>query len=169
MRSRLAGIGTTLLVLVLILSACTPDGKHTLGESAVYPVYINGTNLTGPTGATGPAGPAGGAQLNNQPGLLHNFVYAVDNTTGVVSIAQPSTANLSDFPAQAGHNGEFLTTDGASLSFAAVSGSSTNVSNDVSTNATVYPVWSSSTSGALAPKTSSTNLTYNPLTAYLST
>lgn len=48
-------------------------------------------------------------------------LYLGNNTTGsaTAALVQPNTADLSDFPAQTTHGGQFLTTDGASLSFAA--------------------------------------------------
>lgn len=45
--------------------------------------------------------------------------------------------------------------------------SSYTVADDTTTNATVYPIWNSVSTGAFAPKSSSTKLYYNPLTGTL--
>lgn len=66
-------------------------------------------------------GGGGGAGPATLVAVAHKWVNAYDAPTLAFAVTQPSTADLSDFPAQTGMTGKFLTTDGTStLSFAAV-------------------------------------------------
>ncbi len=56
---------------------------------------------------------------------------------------------------------------GISITGSAAVSTTATITDDISTNATMYPVWATATTGNLALKTSSTKLTYNPLTGAL--
>jgi hypothetical protein len=65
-------------------------------------------------------------------------------------------------PSQTGNNGKYLTTDGANTSWGTVTAGIT-ITNDTSTNASFYPVFTTATSGSIsAANVSSTELTFNP-------
>jgi hypothetical protein len=65
-------------------------------------------------------------------------------------------------PSQTGNSGRYLTTDGANTSWGVVTAGIT-ITNDTSTNATFYPVFTSATSGSIsAANVSSTELIFNP-------
>lgn len=65
-------------------------------------------------------------------------------------------------PSQTGNSGRYLTTDGANTSWGVVTAGIT-ITNDTSTNASFYPVFTTATSGSIsAANVSSTELTFNP-------
>jgi len=65
-------------------------------------------------------------------------------------------------PSQTGNNGKYLTTDGSNTSWGTVT-SGITITNDTSTNASFYPVFTTATSGSIsAANVSSTELTFNP-------
>jgi uncharacterized protein (DUF779 family) len=65
-------------------------------------------------------------------------------------------------PSQTGNNGKYLTTDGSNTSWGTVTAGIT-ITNDTSTNASFYPVFTTATSGSIsAANVSSTELTFNP-------
>ena len=71
-------------------------------------------------------------------------------------------------PSQTGNNGKYLTTDGSNTSWGTVTAGIT-ITNDTSTNATYYPVFTTATSGSISTaNVSSTELTFNPGTNVLS-
>lgn len=87
---------------------------------------------TGATGATGPAGPGvatGGtagqflrkASSTNYDTAFATIAWEDVSKTGssLANLATRVTANLTDFPAQTGNSGLYLTTNGTSLSWAA--------------------------------------------------
>lgn len=98
------------------------------------------------------------------------FLAGTANATTVTSslTATPWTMTL---PPTAGTAGQVLTTDGSgNLSWSTGGGAgSITVSDDTTTAATRYPLFSSITTGSLATAyTSSTEYTYNPSTGVLS-
>jgi hypothetical protein len=65
-------------------------------------------------------------------------------------------------PSQTGNNGKYLTTDGANTSWGTVTAGIT-ITNDTSTNASFYPVFTTANSGSIsAANVSSTELIFNP-------
>jgi len=76
-----------------------------------------------------------------------------------------SAANATSLLALAGTN----TGDQTTVSGNAGSATLTATTDDTTTNATMYPVWKTTTTGNLAEKVSSTKLTFNPSTATLTT
>jgi hypothetical protein len=65
-------------------------------------------------------------------------------------------------PSQTGNNGKYLTTDGSNTSWGTITAGIT-ITNDTSTNASFYPVFTTATSGSIsAANVSSTELTFNP-------
>jgi len=65
-------------------------------------------------------------------------------------------------PSQTGNNGKYLTTDGANTSWGTITAGIT-ITNDTSTNASYYPVFTTATSGSIsAANVSSTELIFNP-------
>ncbi len=73
----------------------------------------------------------------------------------------------------AGTSGNVLTSNGSSWASAAPgnapSATTTAITDDTTTNATMYPTWVTATTGNNAQKTSSTQLTFNPSTGRLTT
>lgn len=113
----------------------------------IGPTGVGATGATGPVGATGVQGPAGATTIDGISGLqdtvdgkadvnhTHSFeaiseVTVVSPVNGQTLVYNSSTnqwVNQTitggiDLPDQLGHAGEFLQTDGANLSWTAVSG-----------------------------------------------
>lgn len=93
------------------------------------------------------------------------------DVTGTLPIANGGTGQTSAstalnalLPSQTGNNGKYLTTDGSGVVTWAtvVGGGSTTVTDDTSTSATYYPLWTTVTSGTANLKVSSTRMTFNP-------
>jgi len=97
------------------------------------------------------------------------FLAGTANTTTLTSslTATPWTLTL---PPNAGTSGQVLTTDGNGvLSWATSASSTLAVSDDNSTPANEYPLFSTATSGTISTVyTSSNKFTYNPSTGVLS-
>ena len=72
-----------------------------------------------------------------------------------------------DFPATPS-NGQLYTANGHTWMYDSTSttwlgqGNTINITDDTTTNATMYPLWSSSSSGQVVPKISTSKLTFNP-------
>lgn len=65
-------------------------------------------------------------------------------------------------------NADYATTAGsATTATTATNAVNTGITNDITTNATVYPTWVTATTGNLPTKTSSTKLSFNPSTGTL--
>jgi hypothetical protein len=80
--------------------------------------------------------------------------------------ATPSWSTAT-YPATAGTSGNVLTSDGTNWSSSAPVGATVTIADDTTTNATMYPVWVTASTGNLPAKVSSTKLSFNPSTATL--
>ena len=106
----------------------------------------------------------GGMVYSNGTALA---ILAGTATAGQIIRSGASTTptwSTATYPATAGTSGNVLTSDGTNWNSTAPSASATSViTNDTTTNATVYPLWVTATSGSLPLKVSSTKLSFNPL------
>lgn len=85
------------------------------------------------------------------------------------SNAAPSWSTAT-YPSTAGTSGNVLTSDGTNwVSSAAAAAANVTVSDDTTTNATMYPVWVTANTGNLPLFVSSTKLSFNPSTGRLTT
>jgi len=111
------------------------------GTGSFTATVITNANLTGPVTSTGNATAIANGAISN------------------AMLANSAVANLS------GVN----TGDQSSVSGNAGSATTTAITNDTTTNTTMYPTWVTATTGNLDQKVSSTKLTFNPSTATLTT
>ncbi len=81
----------------------------------------------------------------------------------------PSTANLTTTTFTGALSGNATTATSATSATTATNATNTAITDDTSTNATMYPTWVTATSGNLPQKVSSTKITFNPSTANLTT
>ena len=91
----------------------------TVGPGTVGQVLTSNGNSADPSFQTPPPLP------QNTPAVPHQWLNSYSSTTGAFGQSQPTTADLSDFPAQTGNAAKFLTTDGSSLSWGTISGTGT--------------------------------------------
>ncbi len=98
------------------------------------------------------------------------------NTSGVLVLRGPSTASgtltlpagTTDFSATGG-TGQVVQQSSAGGAFTVGAVNATTITDDTTTNATMYPVWVTAASGNLPLKVSSTKLSFNPSTGLLTT
>lgn len=131
--------------------------------------------------------------VGNSSGPITSVALAANNVLIGVSAADPTGSTLSDLMDTVfgntqgdvlyrnasgwvvlapGTSGYALVTGGAAANpaWAAIAGSSTvAITDDTTTNATMYPTWVTTTTGNLPLKVSSTKITFNPSTATLTT
>ena len=105
----------------------------------------------------------------------HVWQRAISGTAGaaltfITAMSLDASSNLSVAGSITGSSfsgaGTGLT--GTASSLTAGNATNTGTTDDTTTNATMYPVWKTSTSGNLPEKTSSTKLSFNPSTGTLS-
>jgi hypothetical protein len=128
----------------------------------------NGTTLSWATPASG---------LPTQTGNVGKYLKtdgstaswdALDISTSDISGAL-GTANGGTGLTTVGTDGQVLTSNGTTLSWATPSGGGATLSDDTATNATYYPTFATATSGSMTTaKVSSTQLQFNPSTGMFS-
>jgi hypothetical protein len=96
--------------------------------------------------------------------LRFNSTLSLNGSTGTANYLLQS--NGASAPSWV--NPATLTVSAASTATTATNATNTGTTDDTTTNATMYPVWKTSTSGNLPEKTSSTKLSFNPSTGTLS-
>lgn len=107
------------------------------------------------------------------PSVVVNSSLTIPSTGGSLSVTtKGDLQTFSTVPTRlgVGTDGQCLTAQSGQttgLSWAACPGGGGTVTDDNSTNVDIFPVWSSSSSGTLSPKVSSTKLTFNPSTGRL--
>jgi hypothetical protein len=138
----------------LVYSGNTWDVFATIGGSGGTAVTLNGiqtlTNktLTAPVITSANLGTPGYLNLTNATGTVTNLTLVTANVgtpsyinlTNAVGTASGLTANIANF---------------------------INVTDDTSTDVTVYPIFANNTSGAITEQVSSTKLTFNPSTGLI--
>lgn len=103
-----------------------------------------------------------------------------DGTNWITStLTLPNAASTGDLPYATGANtlgmrtigstGETLTVSGGVPVWAPTVAATTTITDDTTTNATMYPAWVTASSGNLPLKVTSTKLTFNPSTGTLTT
>ncbi len=97
-------------------------------------------------------------------------ILAATATAGQIlrsgSNAAPSWSTAT-YPATAGTSGNVLTSDGTNWVSSAPADANVTITNDTTTNATMYPTWVTANTGTLPLKVTSTKLFYNPSTSVL--
>ena len=117
---------------------------------------------------------SGTALGSNLPALsfgtyLQNSATSYNGTTANTISTNATSSNTGSTLVARDINGDFAARNiTGSLSGNASSASTVTVTNDNTTNATMYPLWSSASSGNNSPKTSSSKITFNPSTGVLS-
>jgi hypothetical protein len=117
---------------------------------------------------------SGTALGSNLPALsfgtyLQNSATSYNGTTANTISTNATSSNTGSTLVARDVNGDFAARNiTGSLSGNASSASTIAITNDNSTNATMYPLWSSASSGNNSAKTSSSKITFNPSTGVLS-
>ena len=151
------------------LTASASTGAVTLDISALYAgqtsITTLGTISSGTWNGTTIAIANGGTGQTSQTAA---FDALAPTTTKGDLIVHNGTDNIRE---AIGTNNYVLTADSAQASGVkwapATAVSSVTVTDDTTTNATVYPTWAAGTSGAQAMTVSSTKITFNPSTGLL--
>jgi hypothetical protein len=93
--------------------------------------------------------------------------FAVDATTTNTAskvVARDASGNFSAGTITAALNGNASTATSATSATSATNATNVGITNDTTTNATMYPTWVTTTTGNLPAKVSSTKFTFNPST-----
>lgn len=151
------------------LTASASTGAVTLDISALYAgqtsITTLGTISSGTWNGTTIAIANGGTGQTSQTAA---FDALAPTTTKGDLIVHNGTDNIRE---AIGTNNYVLTADSAQASGVkwapATAVSSVTVTDDTTTNATMYPIWAAGTSGAQAMTVSSTKITFNPSTGLL--
>ncbi len=147
------------------VAAYTVDAQGRLTSSASPVITITGTankiTVSGGTGSAPTVTIASTYVGQSSITTLGTIVTGTWNGTTIDNayLTNTAVANLS------GTN----TGDQTTVSGNAGSATTTAITDDTTTNATMYPTWVTTTTGNLAQKVSSTKLTFNPSTATLTT
>jgi hypothetical protein len=116
---------------------------------------------------------SGTALGSNLPSLtfgtyLQSGALSYNGTTATTITTNGTSSNLGTTLVARDANGDFSARNiSASLVGNASSASTVNITNDNTTNATMYPLWSAASSGTNSPKVSSSKITFNPNTGVL--
>jgi hypothetical protein len=116
---------------------------------------------------------SGTALGSNLPALsfgtyLQSGALSYNGTTANTITTNATSSNLGTTLVARDLNGDFAARNiSASLVGNASSASTVSVTNDNTTNATMYPLWSAASSGNNSPKVSSSKITFNPNTGVL--
>lgn len=149
----------------------------TLGGSPTT-ALINAASLTlGWTGQLGLTRGGSNASLTaSNGGIVYSTATAMAILAGTATAGQmlrsgssgaPSWSTAT-YPATASTSGNVLTSDGTNFISSAPAAAATSVIvDDTTTNATMYPIWVTASTGSLPLKVSSTKLSFNPSTATL--
>jgi hypothetical protein len=129
-------------------TSITSMNASNLSAGTVASARISGSY----TGITGVGTVTAGTWQGNTVGILYGGTGQTTANTAFNALA----------PSQTGNNGKYLTTDGANTSWGTITAGIT-ITNDTSTNASYYPVFTTATSGSIsAANVSSTELIFNP-------
>ncbi len=116
---------------------------------------------------------SGTALGSNLPALsfgtyLQNSATSYNGTTANTISTNATSSNTGSTLVARDINGDFSARNiSAALIGNASSASTVNITNDNTTNATMYPLWSAASSGTNSPKVSSSKITFNPNTGVL--
>lgn len=157
--------------------ALTTDGSSNLAVSATTSTqlgYLSGT--TGTTGTnllvlgTSPtiASPTLSGTVNVS-GLTASQAVVTDGSKNLASLQYTNSNTVSTLVQRDGSGNFSAGTITATLSGTATNATNVGITDDTTTNATVYPTWVTSNTGNLPEKVSSTKLSFNPSTGALST
>jgi len=129
-------------------TSITSMNASNLSAGTVASARISGSY----TGITGVGTVTAGTWQGNTIGILYGGTGQTTANTAFNALA----------PSQTGNSGRYLTTDGSNTSWGVVTAGIT-ITNDTSTNASYYPVFTTATSGSIsAANVSSTELIFNP-------
>ncbi len=129
-------------------TSITSMNASNLSAGTVASARISGSY----TGITGVGTVTAGTWQGNTVGILYGGTGQTTANTAFNALA----------PSQTGNSGRYLTTDGSNTSWGVVTAGIT-ITNDTSTNASYYPVFTTATSGSIsAANVSSTELIFNP-------
>ena len=126
----------------------TSINASNISAGTIGSAYVSGAyaNITGVGTVTS------GTWQGNTVGILYGGTGQTTANTAFNALA----------PSQTGNNGKYLTTDGANTSWGTVTAGIT-ITNDTSTNASYYPIFTTANSGSIsAANVSSTELIFNP-------
>ncbi len=126
----------------------TSINASNISAGTIGSAYVSGAyaNITGVGTVTS------GTWQGNTVGILYGGTGQTTANTAFNALA----------PSQTGNNGKYLTTDGANTSWGTVTAGIT-ITNDTSTNASYYPIFTTANSGSISTaNVSSTELIFNP-------
>lgn len=154
----ITGTGTntfaTTLATVNANTGSFGDGTHVAAITVNAKGLITAVSSTAITGAA-PTGTAGGDLSGTYPNptvaKIQNVAVSSTNATAVSNLTGTNSGDQTTVSGNAG------------------SATTTAITDDTTTNATMYPTWVTTTTGNLPQKVSSTKLTFNPSTAALTT
>jgi hypothetical protein len=136
------------------------------GQPSVFGSTSSRVIPLGPTYSGGYL-PGQGFPAEHENYLMYNITNAIDILSNNVKSIQDELANFLTSQSVSPSSGSSAQVGTAITTL--VSNSAPVLSNDNTTNATMYLLWSSTSSGALtSPKASSTKLTFNPSTGSFS-
>jgi len=109
-----------------------------------------------------------GASLTNIPnGALTNSTVTIGSTSIALGATSTTLAGLTSVTATTFTGALSGNATTATTATTATNATNIGITNDTSTNATMYPVWVTANTGNLPAKVTSTKLTYNPSTGTL--
>lgn len=135
-------------------AAITAINASNISSGTIGSAYVSGSY----TGITGVGTLTAGTWQGNAIGISYGGTGQTSANAAFNALA----------PSQTSNSGKYLTTDGSNTSWGTVS-TAVTVTDNTSTNATFYPLFTSATSGNISgANVSSTELTFNPGTNVLS-
>jgi len=126
-------------------------------------LYANGAN-----NVAGLATANNGLPVTNNTGVPS--ILAGPGTTGNILRSNAAAApsfSVATYPSTAGASGNALISDGTNWNSATISAVTSTITDDTTTNATMFPVWVTANTGSLPLKVSSTKMYFNPSTGAL--
>jgi hypothetical protein len=142
---------------------CTANAGGTIGVTAInWSQFSGGASYTAGTGLS---------LVGSTFSLTNPVAINLGGTAGTATPTAGAVAYGSGTAyafTSAGTSGQFLQSNGASAPTWAAPSTAITITDDTTTNATRYPLFTSATSGTIsAENTSSTKLSFNPSTGYL--
>ena len=142
---------------------CTANAGGTIGVTAInWSQFSGGASYTAGTGIT-----IVGSAISLTNPVAVNLGGTAGTATPTAGAVAYGSGTAYAFTA-AGTSGQFLQSAGSGTPVWAAPSTAITITDDTTTNATRYPLFTSATSGTISTEyTSSTRLSYNPSTGYL--